>query len=125
MTGVIWLVQVLVYPNFTHIPIEQFAKFHQFHANRITWIVAPVMGTELLTGIWIYIDQSDFVFLLNLISILALWTLTGLVSVPLHNRLEKNPRSSKNLIVLTNWPRTLLWTLRSLFWLWYFRPAGP
>jgi hypothetical protein len=38
---------------------------------------------------------------------------TFLVSVPLHNLLQKE-RNSKIIerLILTNWPRTILWTLR-------------
>lgn len=116
MTGVIWLVQVLVYPNFRFIDRQKFGDFHQFHRSRITWVVAPLMSMELASGIWmLYKQQSDF-YLFNLISIVFLWAFTALVNVPIHNKLESNKFEKKDALVFSNWPRTIAWTLRSLVW---------
>jgi hypothetical protein len=116
MTGAIWLVQVLVYPNFRMIDALSFQNFHRFHTNRITWIVAPAMGIELMTGVWLSVTQTSAVYFWNFISIFIIWVLTGFVSVPLHRQLEKNPHAEKNKLIWSNWPRTTVWTLRSSLW---------
>jgi hypothetical protein len=125
MTGAIWLVQILVYPNFRLIDPAIFPEFHRFHTNRITWVVAPAMGIELATGAWLCLADPGALYFWNLSSILAAWALKGLVSVPIHNHLEKHPAASKDGIIWTNWPRTVIWTLRSGFWLWILHRPFP
>lgn len=124
MTGVIWLVQGLVYPNFRLIEPEAFRSFHHFHTNRITWIVAPVMLFELITGVWLYAYNPSAIYFWNLISISTLWILTGFLNVPVHRHLELFPEAQKTFLVWSNWPRTLTWTLRSAFWLWFLNRQG-
>lgn len=114
MTGAIWLVQVLVYPNFRVVGKAEFKKFHEFHMNRITWIVAPVMIVELVTGVWLLVSLQNTFYILNLIGVLALWILTSLVNVPRHNRLDYDCNFSKDHLVFWNWPRTFLWSIRSV-----------
>jgi hypothetical protein len=121
MTGVIWLVQILVYPNFRLIPHSEFQSFHHFHTNRITWVVAPVMGVEMISGAWLCFTQTTAVYVCNFTSILILWILTAGVSVPCHNHLSRNPEASKAKLIGSNWPRTGLWSLRSIFWLWWLQ----
>ncbi len=122
MTGTIWLVQALVYPNFQLLhQTDVFAEFHRFHTKRITWVVAPVMGIEFISGAWLCLFYFDATFICNLISILLVWGLTCGVSVPVHNRLEKNPNFEKRSLVVSNWPRTILWTFRSAFWFWFLQ----
>ena len=125
MTGIIWLVQILVYPNFRlHQHPDTFIDFHRFHTTRITWIVAPAMGVELLSGAWLFGAQPCATYFLNFISICILWVLTALVNVPIHRHLEKNPKAVKNVLVWSNWPRTIVWTMRSAFWFWLLLDPG-
>ena len=118
MTGVIWMVQILVYPNFQFLKQRHlFAEFHRFHTERITWIIAPVMGIEFISGAYLCWKGHDALYLWNFGSILLGWGLTWFVSVPIHRRLEQDPSAeSKRRLVLTHWPRTILWTSRSTFW---------
>lgn len=113
MTGVIWLVQVLLYPLFKRVGEKEFKALHRFHMNSITWVVAPVMALELLTAILLYHQSRTTLHLGNLISVVGLWALTGLVNVPTHNKLEFASEVSKSRLVQRNWPRTLVWTGRS------------
>lgn len=119
MTGTIWLVQVLVYPNFKLVGKTEFQKCHQFHTNRITWIVGPLMSIELTTAIWMALKTQSAPFYWNVISILLIWILTATVNVPAHNRLLFEMDQSKNKLIFGNWPRTLIWSTRSLFWIWF------
>lgn len=116
MTGVIWLVQLLVYPNFRFFSAEAFAPFHRFHSTRISMVVGPVMLAELVSALLLFQRSSSPLFLWNFASVFLLWMLTAFVSVPFHRRLELDPGSSKNWLVWSNWPRTILWTSRSLCW---------
>lgn len=115
MTGVIWVIQILHYPAFADIKDERFQIFHHQHSQRITWIVAPVMTLELISAIaLVWITPNGF-WVANLAGVLAIWASTAFLSVPLHNKLS----AGKNLLLIeklvrTNWPRTLLWTVRML-----------
>lgn len=124
MTGMIWMVQGLVYPQFQRVGEAEFKNYHQFHLRRITWIVAPVMVAELVSGFWLLaLNQSIFYFL-NLTTIIMLWILTALLNVPSHNRLAFDFEQKKQLtLIWLNWPRTLLWTFRSAFWIWMLLDA--
>lgn len=114
MTGIIWLVQVILYPNFFLVGENEFSAVHRFHTQRITWLVAPLMSLELFTGAWLYLNSPNSFFFWNLVSIVSLWLLTAFVNVPTHNRLKYDSRISKKNLVYRNWPRTLIWTVRSL-----------
>lgn len=114
LTGLIWTVQLVHYPSFNYIDRNQFLDFHEQHTSKITYVVAPIMGLELLTGIVLF-ASGEWIWLWNLILILLTWITTGLISVPIHQRLSKifNEKDIRKL-VCTNWIRTALWSIRSL-----------
>jgi hypothetical protein len=114
MVGLIWVIQILHYPMFCYVAKEQFAKFHEFHSKRITIIVLPLMLFELATAnlLSFHLPQS-WPIMTNLLALILIWLSTFFISVPLH----KSISTSMNLkvierLVLTNWIRTLLWSLR-------------
>ena len=114
MTGAIWIIQIVHYPIFHFVKDPTFSRFHKYHSSQITWVVAPMMFLELLAGFGLaYFVQGIWIFQLALI--LFLWLVTFFVSVPLHNKLGqvRNEQVIKKLVI-TNWIRTLLWTLRTL-----------
>ena len=65
MVGVIWIVQLILYPAFADIGPENFKSFHTRHSNRISFIVGPVMFIDLLTAI-ILAFESQFQLLWSL-----------------------------------------------------------
>lgn len=119
MTGLIWTVQLVHYPAFRYVAEARFEPFHTFHSNRISWIVAPMMGLELLTAIFLFsLSPSSWLERWNIVSVGLTWVLTFALSVPLHSKLSDGyaPASIESLI-FTNWARTLLWTARSAVFL--------
>lgn len=114
MTGIIWIIQLLVYPGFAFVDQNEFLKMHNRHTSKITWVVAPLMGIELVTAAMLAAQHTNAFYIFNLVAVLALWALTGLVSVPIHNQLAKNAKSQEHIykLTFTNWPRTLIWTIR-------------
>lgn len=116
MTGLIWVIQLVHYPSFSFVKNNLSVEFNQFHQFKITFIVMPVMLIELVCAIAWYIDSSYNVLLLVNLGLLALiWLSTFLLSVPIHARLTSD--FSQELIdklIKTNWPRTVLWSIRSL-----------
>jgi hypothetical protein len=124
LTGLIWVIQILHYPGFHFVDIL-FKDFHSFHSTRISMIVIPLMLTELATASLLAL-QNPSRFGWNFVGVLLIWASTFFLSVPLHNQLagERNSQLIAQL-VLTNWPRTLLWSLRSGFWLYFLSKTLP
>ena len=119
MTGLIWLVQLVHYPSFRFVDRESFTAFHQLHSNRITWIVAPMMAAELGSALLLLSTGQEWT-MVNVVSVGALWLITGLVSVPLHNRLAQGyDGTTAKRLTDTNWLRTILWSARSFGLLYY------
>ena len=116
MTGLIWMVQLVHYPAFRFVEVGQFKKFQNFHSERITWIVAPVMAIELVTAsILLFLDHKSLLAQWNAASVLLLWLLTAIVSVPIHNQLARShSKVAVEKLILTNWPRTIVWSARSV-----------
>ena len=113
MTGAIWIIQIVHYPSFNFVAENQFQPFHHFHSRQITWIVAPTMGIELVSGLMLcYLLQGVWIFQFALI--LLIWLATFFISVPLHNKLgQKRDEQWIRKLIVTNWLRTLLWSLRT------------
>lgn len=116
LTGLIWTIQLVHYPGFAFVEDSTFVKFSQFHSKRISFIVVPVMLTELLSALmlWFRDGENHSFWLWNFVGVLLIWLATFTLSVPCHTLMSKG----KDLqviqrLVQTNWPRTLIWTLRS------------
>lgn len=91
------------------------------HSARITWIVAPIMFLELFTSLLLVVKTPDEKWLwLNMVGVCLIWLSTALLSVPYHNQLSSGfSERAIHLLVLTNWVRTALWSLRSAGWIYY------
>jgi uncharacterized membrane protein len=117
MCGVIWLVQLVHYPEFRDLDRAVFSQSMLRHQRLTTWVVGPVMLVELLTGFSLILSapllQRRFA-LMNMTLLATIWLLTVFVSVPRHERLAAGyDRRTIDSLVSTNWPRTLLWSLRA------------
>lgn len=114
LTGLIWTIQCVHYPSFKYIPDNEFKNFHNFHSQRITWIVMPVMLVELTSAGFLVALKPDSVPLwLNLAGVVLIWLFTFFLSMPIHGQLSQ-ARNSKTVerLIATNWYRTLLWSFR-------------
>ena len=112
MVGVIWLVQLVHYPAFKHIEEKNFKEFAFFHQQKITYIVAPAMVIEFLSGLYL-LPATGFVFTATMMMLIAVWLVTFFYSVKEHNLLlSGKDEESIDRLVKTNWIRTLLWTGR-------------
>lgn len=127
MTGLIWLIQLVHYPAFEWIAKDQFNSFHQFHSARISYIVGPIMLLELISAALLFINSQDkYFFGINLGLLVVIWLCTALLSVPQHNILSSSANSiAMTQLVLTNWPRTILWSLRTALLAWFFTKNYP
>ena len=112
MIGLCWFVQIVHYPLFHQIKLEEFSKYER--KNVVTgFITVPLMTIELTTGLYLLWTNPSFIYLLN-IGLLGLIGLsTMFYQVPIHLKLMKAPSKTLiNKLILTNWIRTISWTIR-------------
>lgn len=111
MTGVIWVVQIVCYPLFLELPPNTLKSFHREYTKRISWVVIPLMMTEIVLAFMVGFKHQRMG--LDLIFLILAWGTTFFVSVPLHRQIEVSgeAKTSKKL-VNTNWIRTSFWTFR-------------
>ncbi len=111
LVTLIWLVQLLIYPSFSYYDPQIFGTAMVSHQGRISWVVIPLMLTELALAVmeaWTLRTSISFI-LLGIV--LSIWLTTFLLQVPQHQKLlqGKDERKIQNLI-RGNWIRTILWT---------------
>lgn len=109
----IWIVQLVVYPSFRHYSEAEIKYWHPIYTVQITYIVLPLMLSQL--GVYIYTatSTSSWPTLLILALVLATWLATFLISVPLHRAIDQQTDSmpAREKLIQTNWIRTIIWTL--------------
>lgn len=125
MVGAIWIVQLVHYPAFLFVDPKKFKDFEAFHAKTISYIVMPLMLTELFCSVSLFLTSNSqwLPLSINLFLLLMIWIITFFISVPCHTQLTQgyNETIIKRL-VNTNWLRTLLWSSRWLLLIYYFAP---
>ncbi len=119
LVGLIWVVQVVVYPGFARVGGGAFVDYHADYTRRVTYVVAPLMGVELLGALYVVARPPAFLAPIEAWAGLALvvtcWVSTAAVQVPLHARLgEGRDEARIRRLVRGNWVRTLAWTARGL-----------
>ncbi len=114
LVGLIWIIQLVHYPLFAQVGRETFQDYHHRHTTQITWVVAPLMFTELATAAWLVFTGSREPWLLaSLVPLGGNWLSTWWVQIPLHEKLAKGfDEQTHKRLVATNWWRTAAWTLR-------------
>jgi len=112
MTGLCWFVQIVHYPLFRHIELEQFPRYER--KNFVTAVVAvPAMTVELVSGLYLLYQDMSLVYVLNVGLLIAIGFSTMLFQVPIHLRLAKKATSQLiDKLILTNWIRTISWSAR-------------
>ncbi len=116
LCGLIWTIQVVHYPLFEDVGHENFSAFHGRHMWLITWIVAPLMFLEVgSAGLLLFWGERSWLFLLSLVALAVVWLSTAIYQVPMHDQLVRGYNAELiRRLVLTNWWRTLAWTIRGL-----------
>jgi len=123
MTGIIWFVQVVHYPLFDRVGASSFVAYEKQHAMRTGWVVGPVMCVEALTALALTVYPPLGVpvgsLLLGLVLVGIAWFLTAFLQVPQHRALARGYDAKVHRrLVVTNWFRTVVWTMRSVLVLW-------
>ena len=109
----IWMVQLVIYPGFSYFEEKNLKQWHQRYTRNITLIVLPLMlGQLVLYGQGVFCRGVSIDWMI-LVLIGIIWAATFLISVPLHNKIQRlsNTALERKKLTQTNWIRTILWTL--------------
>lgn len=123
LVGLIWTIQIVHYPLFERVGMTDYAAYQTSHMSRITYVVAPVMFLELGAAIYFvfagYEPINPNYFCFGLALVLITWVSTVFVQSPVHGKLaDRFDAKLVKKLVLTNWIRTIGWTLRGALVLW-------
>lgn len=118
LTGLVWLIQVVHYPLFLKVGVNNFKSYHLSHGSLITYIVGPLMVLEMISSLLLCIEEPFhielFPFYFGFFLVCIIWFSTLFIQVPLHNKLLLHyDREVIQQLVKTNWIRTFSWTIRS------------
>lgn len=119
MTGVIWFVQWVHYPLLAQIPVDRAVETAIEHQRRTGQVLAIPMAVEGFTTLGLLISRPESVQIFwpwfgAVLLAVALGS-TVFVSVPLHAKMAANPSMDiGRRLVVTNWPRTIAWSLRAV-----------
>jgi hypothetical protein len=115
MTGVIWFVQVVHYPLFSHVGQPGFSEYARGHVRRTGWVVAGPMLLELASAAavaWVFGGLAAWI---GLILVGVIWMSTWIWQVPAHRRLAAGFDAALHVrLTRTNWVRAVAWTARSV-----------
>ncbi len=123
MVGLIWLIQLVSYPLFRYVGVDDFHKYHSIHVKKITPLVAFVMVCEaaVALSLLIFIEEvSVGLLVINTTLICLIWGSTAFLQIPYHQRLEfpENRIFYIEKLVNTNWIRTVLWSSKLTISIW-------
>ena len=123
LTGLIWSIQLVSYPLFSLVDREKFCDFERKFQKKISFLLFPWMVLECFFSILMLTVAKEgvdkIVTCLLFIPLLFIWFSTFCLQIPEHVELS-NGFNFKNLkrLTLTNWIRTVAWTVRSGLLLW-------
>ena len=118
MAGVIWFVQWVHYPLLAKVPVDRAVETAIDHQRRTGQVLAIPMAVEGFTTLGLLIIRPESVPIFwpwfgAVLLAVALGS-TVFVSVPLHAKMATNPTADVGQrLVVTNWPRTIAWSLRA------------
>lgn len=112
----IWLVQLVIYPVFHFVSERDFSTWHKIYCKRIAYFVLPLMIAQLFESSAACFFVGTWLEWIKLILIILVWLVTFLISAPCHNKLSKFGKDMIVIskLVLTNWIRTILWSMITL-----------
>jgi hypothetical protein len=119
LVGLIWVVQIVIYPQMARIVSVGFPAWHRTYTLRISWVVAPMMVLEtVLASWWVFSAPGSGFAWVGFGLAGTVWASTFVMQIPLHRRLAGGwDEPTINRLVGTNWVRTVAWSLRGLLFL--------
>ena len=121
LVGLIWTVQLVQYPLFARVGETAFADYHAGHAQRISWVVLPLMLAELISaGLLAMRSDAPSSAWLGAALVAVIWLSTFFLQVPRHGDLSRGfDAAAHAFLVSSNWLRTLAWSIRGALVLWW------
>lgn len=116
LVGLLWTVQLVLYPLFAQVDAGSFQAYHARHLLRITLTIGPLVVAEFLTLAALLLAGSRNPWLLaSVVPLGFAYISTWAVQVPLHQRLAMgfDAEVLRRLIASNRW-RTAAWTLRGV-----------
>ena len=117
MAGVLWIVQLVVYPAFHLVRPDDLPSYAARHATRITPVVAPLMLIEAAAFIALIVLRAplpSWLVIAGGLTLVVNWLSTFLWQVPLHGRLQAGDTAAITRLVKSNWLRTVCWSSRAV-----------
>ena len=119
MVGLIWTVQLVIYPLLRSTEPPMFVAIHRLHTTRISVVLALFAPVEALSAVLLVSSRPDSVsdtLLWGGLALLAIaWGLTLLLSAPAHASLRAGyDLDAINRLIRSNWLRTATWTARGV-----------
>lgn len=115
VAGVMWVVQLAVYPQFVRVPMEAFGEYHRAHCRALAWVAGPLLTVEAVVAIVGLLFRRDFPTFVAAACLGIGWFVTFACHVPVHHRLSER-RSPERALVRTlvnwHWVRTIAWSAR-------------
>ena len=113
MCVVLWLVPLVLYPSFLRGDPSDLLAWHKAYTFRVSFVILPLMFGQLVLAILSVTEDPSILEWLAFVFVLVCWILTFFVSVPLHRKIEQNDitRETRQKLIMTNWPRTILWSV--------------
>jgi len=110
--ALVWLVQLVIYPGFCYYSESDVKKWHRGYTHRISWIVFPLMLSQLLSYAYLSIMHPSFSSVAVLLFVISTWIVTFFMAVPLHQQIDTSVDSYpfRAQLVRVNWIRTIAWT---------------
>ncbi len=119
LVGLIWVVQIVIYPQMARMVTEGFPAWHRTYTQRIAWVVAPMMVLETaLAGWWVLSSPNSGFAWAGASLVMIIWGSTFALQMPMHRRLAGGwDEPAIGRLVATNWVRTVAWSLRGVLFL--------
>lgn len=117
MVGVIWFVQIVHYPSFNKVSVDDFQQFHSFHVLRTGFVVIPFMLGELVTSTLLSFGSFPLAYLhqVGLILVILIWLSTFLIQLKTHKKLNQKIYAPDLVFLMkSNWIRTVLWSIKAV-----------
>lgn len=119
MVGLTWFVQRVHYPLLALIGTDRARPVAIEHQRRTAQVVGLPMAVEGVTTLGLLVRTPDTVGMawvwINAVLLAVALGSTVLLSVPLHARMAEAPDATiGRRLVVTNWPRTVAWTVRGV-----------
>ena len=124
MFGIIWFAQIVHYPLFSKVGTDSFTEYQNSNLRLTVLVVIPLQMVELVTALLLVWKTPAGILPIqvwtNLILIGITWISTATLQVPRHRKLASGfDQRTQDILVLSNWIRTVAWSIRGaiVFWM--------